>query len=820
MKKAIAVLVVAAVGVGAFLWFKRGGGAPGPSIANPFEQPHTLDRVTADFFIESETGSVIAASGRFYWPPQALPGNMAAEFDEARKKKVDEIEKTALDLVSDIAAARSQVASLRSRYFAFLDVLRANDRAGIPFATASVSMIGAAALRSETQVLASQSLSPPAESNAYAAAMIRECRVFSAAEAASQLLIEADLISTHAAFAASAAEASQSTQVKQAATELEAAFAKSGAMLPSLAPVAEKLTKIHAGFRQLEAAGYYYTRAVVDHVGKTLPTMEKQAAAVRIGGDVEEADAAAAKAWVAYFKEWHRTMQVGIDAVDQTRFPAESARAPTGYGAAFADNGEEWYAKGYRYLSGAAESYKNAVETVATTTYDTVKSGVRAAQRTVQFTTDAAGTLTKMAAQTGYHAYMGNTLQDLRDDIGEYAGELRDNWNGKLPPKTTLRQAKDYLDDLENTAEEAAKSYAATKTDKNWLTWLSGKGAKLAVGAFTGIAKGIYLVSDPNSSAGDLLEGTLELALGGLGGSKSLLKPSEVPGASKELLTTGMEALRQFGRSMSRDGLKKRIGELMQTMGRQGADDFGKWLGNMSELAATRQSLEAIEAAGKALRDRLKQRVADAIEKFGDEAGKSLDDLFNKKFADNLKGLLSSIGSQTVGEKPIDLLDNVLAAALDDYLKDGMAGVLDTRLTAEEIKGLYPGTMTVTRLDFDAKTLKESGGEGCMDLKFTPEMLEAMKKELLNKPRSIHIAVHPRGEDGGTMLLTGQGVQETRIPYVYGSDGEVRGTVTERGFSMHLRGAFRKNGSVSFAGSITGGDSTAGIEVSIDATKR
>lgn len=830
MKKVIAALVVAAVGIGAVLWFKRTPSVPGPKIPKPFAQEHRLDEGTTAFFIESDTATVLAGSGIFYWPPQALPGGMAEEFDTVRKEKVSEILQLAKELSTNVEAARKELTSSRSAYFKFLDVLRASGAEGASYASASVAMIGGAAIRSEGAATAYLSASSVQPESAFAAAMIQECSVYAMAKSALELMQEADLIATHAAYAVIAAESSKDSKVKGAGKALEDSLSGSDPLVPSLTPVAETLTKIHNGLKQLHAAGYYYSRAVVEHVKGSLPGLEKAASSIKTNDEVEEEDIACAKAWVKFFGQWVRSMEQTLGSQNVKEFPAPVASYSSTYGLAFADDGEDWYSTGYRYLADKAQAYKEAVETVTETTFRVVKTGVQKGQRAIQFSTDAAGTLTKMGAQAAYHAYMGNTLQDLKDDLREYAGELRDNWNGKLPPKTTLRQAKEYLDDLEKAAEDMARGFSSTKTENRAIIWLNGKAAKLAVGAFTGLAKGIYLVSDPNSSKGDLLEGVLELALGSLGGSKSLLKPSEFPGAGKEILETGLAALKEMGRSFSRDGLRKKIGDLLQKMGRQGADDFGKWLSNMSELAASRQSLEALEAAGKAFRDQLKSKLAGFLEKVGDEMGKSLDDLFNKSFANNWKGLLSAYGSQTVGGGPIDLIDNILGAVLDDLFKEGMTGILDTRLESDDIRGLFSGTLVYTTIDFDEKQVRESNSEACLDFDFTPEMLEAIRQQLLNKPMAINIAVHPTGEDSGNVLISGKNMNATRIAYVYDSDGRVKGKITERGMTLHLIGSFKKEGGgvppdgtpviITFEGTISGDQPGVRVEGTVTGTKK
>jgi hypothetical protein len=413
-------------------------------------------------------------------------------------------------------------------------------------------------------------------------------------------------------------------------------------------------------------------------------------------------------------------------------------------------------------------------------------------------------------------AYYGDTWKEIKTDLAAIGKRQSDNWQGKPLQKTTLRKGKEYLDAVEADAEAAAAEYAKSKGAGAWTSWGVGKVGKVLVGTFTGVGKGIMLISDPNSTTADYVEGSMELLLASIGGSKTLLKARQVPGFT---VAAGEEAL-QAGKlgwaALMRNRLGNQIARLRELIPNMNPEEL---ISNNREIIAKLVSMRAWEDAMAVLKneigDAMKAGMKAGWENAKSTAAQSWEDMWKEYGPRTLRNQLGTMWQTLTGEGVKDAWDNYWGAIADDWIK-GQAIAAMAGPKPEEIGGTYVGTATFTRIDLPKNPPPKtaSKGEGC-DIDLNDKELI---KGLLDKPLPITIVLTPSSGDAGHITFGGPSSKKrSAAVYRYYPDGTIRATFKQGGEQFNLDARIKDK---ALDGTLSGSAKGAFAEATVTGTRR
>lgn len=788
MKKLAAVVVLSLILVmGAVVSLLRDRSGT-PTESHPFEKSFRLDKATALSYLDNDSADTVLGSGRFYWGARPLPGNLASEYDAARSAKIAEILKLAARVRENATIASQEARRSLTPYYGFLDVLRKQDPRATKGASRSAGALMKLEVGSTVSRLSAESLAGTATGDTYAAALIQEMTVYRSATAGCDQLQLFETFLGHSALASLTAEAHPDPKVNEAGASMSQALANLDSWKAALKAIAEDTSRIHDGLRQLETSDTLYGRAAVGSIKARIDAVMTSGKRLQPGNGLTQADIDYANELLALIQHWNNGMDRALEK------PVSHVRAPRpriyGVGVAWAAD-DSSYRDACASLFDAMDAKLQVAEAVGSATLDSAKGGFRKLQRGIQFGTDYLATGVSMTTRLGLGVYYGDSAEQIKADLKKMGGELRDNWNGKLPKKTTLRQAKELMDEMEDTFDKAARTGAEGVFGEGWKSWMVGKAAKMVMGAFNGLAKGIYLVGDPSSSAGDYVEGSIEILFASLGGTKSLVKASQLKGLAGE----GAQLAKQGWSVLGKSRIQAQIARLTELIGKEGAENMGTYLSNLRELAAARQSLEALDLGRQALSDRIKALIGQGFRQVGSASAESLEDLVKLNSAKGLEGVAAMLASAT-GATRKEIFDNLMASVADDLLETAASDLLRDRIPAAEVSGTYSGTTRIEDVQVNKeeakKIARESKDEGCMNININDAFIENLEKmKGSESPGKMH--VRALSDSSGTLTISGQGSSSpTAIKYSISDSGELEASATQKGFDVDLTGKFVK----------------------------
>lgn len=815
MKRAVSVLLVfVLVFSGTLTGCKKGPLAKKPT--SPFTLEYDLSEENVDFFVANDVAETAITGGPFYAGAQALPSQKTTEFDTARAKKVDDIKAQAKAIVDATTEAKPAMAALRAALADYLDVVYKNDptfKDATIEALGKMEMVGAREAIAEADYAALTSEEP---TQTYTKAMGEYLAVSRAVELGGLYLQDADQIAGLAAVYVDAGTGSSNAAIKTAAGELDAAMeGLLGDALKALEPVAAHIEGVNTGLAQLASADYYFALEGMGWMDSEMTKLEPVVSGLEARDGLSAEDVQAVKDSYAAFAEWNAALDEQLAAVETSGL-VEVAEAPfpdLGVDAAYAAEG---YEPGNNY-DAAGQVLAMSTEPKApekgwlAAGWSGVKSAFGKAKTVVGVGVDAvnAGVYNIGRVTTGI--YYGNSAKDVIKDVMDNTKQLITNYNNGVSGASTFKTAGEYLEGTEEGAGKAAGAATSWTFEKIFgkgkisgtAGWAVGGLTKITTGMFTGLAKGIYKVANKESSSADVATGLVEIALGALGGSKVIIKGSQIPG----LLKGAKEGIGAFSKTVTtlvgsaanateRGQISKTLADLLIKKGLTKAE--------ASQLISNSIKLEINTAVGQyiaASRATMIKKIRDLIAEGGsafvanadDTLRSSLKDLLVKGFPKTMQGILDA-GTTVIGTNAKEYFDNLVAAGLTDgMLTDLVTTALAVPPDPGQVNGTWNGSITITKVDIPQSEQKTADEAGC----------EQMFKQLEGKAQAATFTFKLNDAGSGTVTLAGQGGTGTGTATY--KDGAIKMVVTVQGTTYTMNGtiAFVKTGGMSMSGSWT-----------------
>lgn len=781
MKKPVAVglalAIVAAIAGGVFLFT----GKKGPKVTDPFTFDFDASPQTARALADVDGIALLMSSSPFYQGPVALPGQQTHEFDDARKAKVEQIIADSEDLAAQARKVRPGVEEMRTAFYEFLAVLAKESPDSMKYVREATS----AALRFQVEEglaeAAYEGLKVESDSD-FASSFVTYVRVGRAAQFAGLCIDDANTLVGYAAWALSSLEKTPNTALKTACEKLDRDMGKYDAIRGDLSRLAQGIGRIDAGLKQLRTADHYFACAAVEFMRESIPGLREQMKTVSPGKDLSAEELAFVNDYITSFEKLADAMQADLDSVPPSELvevaqltvprPGEAwaAGEPGNYAKAYAaasapvqtpEPPQGWLSKGWSFAKGAVKTVGHGLQTTA------------------GLVVDMTGAAVKSVMDVGAGAYNGDNWRVVGRRILANAKEVCTNFQTCQSGVKILRNTYETLEGVDRFADAAGAAAAEQVVGKGWTSWGVGKVAKAASGLFTGLGKGVALIANRQASAGDMAVGTIEIAGAVIGGSKLILRGTQMPrffaGLAEGTWLTGKRALNFVTGMFSR--LER--GNLI-TMARQAFRAGASTIGFRGQFQAMNELAAIIKASNAAIAKEIDRLVITALQRgsanFSGTLRESLVSFVRAKYALTLKDAARFLGS-TLGKNPAEFADNIVGQWVDDLLKNIVDNALLEAPRAAELAGNWKGFVRFTDITVPESAKKQ---EGCN----FDEFIKALKDR--NIPATIQFPGVPA--ESGTfrmMLSVGDEPAWQSYPYTY-RDGtlSVRHTIEKAFVTM------------------------------------
>jgi hypothetical protein len=769
----------------------------GGSTAQPFTLDYQLKQADYDFFVGSDTVDTAIVHSPFYPGNQPLPSQNTADYENARWEKVKAIIADADALVTAAKAAEPALTAVRSDYITLLEKVRTGEPKASAFVGSSVASVTALATQEILASTAYESLKSTEATTAYASTMRDYLRVTRALEYAALMLEDWDTLILHAGTLTSAIEVDGSAAAKTAVAEFDAKAEKDVAAAAAvLDPLAAGMDRVDQGMTHLASGDYYFSREALGWMASETAKLKPQvdALAARTGVTQDQVDDI--KTMFGAVEQWNAALTSQLGSLDTSGLVAVSGAAPLGVmpwvDVAYAAEGAAAYLPGADYSAAVAamKTQPASKTSLLGATWSGIKNVFGKAKTGLGVGLDIASVATRNIATAGFNYMNGIPRSETWKQWKQNVKEIGKNYDAGVSGAQVFTDATGFLDAAEAGAGKYAGGWAKSGVESKWgkgkvadtVGWATDGLVKITTGMFTGLAKGIYKVASKGSSTADVASGFVEIALGSIGGSKVLVKATQVPG----LLKGGYQGLKNVGKvfvnlAQSAGDAKVKAALTAEMAALLANNKLTKEA--VTKLISNSVKVEMAEAiAGlmtrnrdlyiKTIRNLIASGASGLKTNFVGGIKSSLEDLVSKSFAKSLQGFLDA-GTTVIGAGLGDYIDNLVGSQLDPILTDLINTALSIPPDPEQVDGTYTGAFIVTKVDIPPEYTKEAKDANCA----------AIFKQLEGKKQAMTLKVSATG--GTATLTSGKSTQKGAFEY---SGGAVSMSFASNGTTMSFKG--------------------------------
>lgn len=834
-----------------------------PKVTEPFTANYEFDDKTLPFFVDNDTTGNIYGSSPFYFGKQPLPFAEGREYETVRAAKVEEIKSVAKAIVGEATAGETDAQTAIDALCAYLQVvIKLEPKAEKPVKTALQSL---ATQRSKQKIQAAlyEGLAKQTCDNGFAQAMVDYYAVVKAVEVGDAYTTLSLQLGTLAAGFVEATKDSSIAAVKEASAKLDADMAIMDAVMERNRKVLGGMVGVRQGLRQLKAADVRYAKAATSYMAEEIPKIRATLRTVQPNENLPKDVLAMAKDHLAYLDGLQKGLSASLDKIPEENLapvpnrPEAVSLIPYAYAtsvSAYNDahgTANQKINTGWSF-GGVLESGWNGIKAVGSG----VKTAVHGIQTGIGVGLDTVDAIVQAPIRIGYDVYTRHTMDSpagkklldryprfndridaefKNDTVKEIVGDFRQiktNYDECKSGSEILTTTKRYLDYGEEVVSQTAEQAAKSQFGDGWTSKGVGLVSKLGAGILTGLGKGVALIGNRQATAGDYVQGGLELVGVAMGGSKMLVKGTQLPQVAKGAGEVGWlgaqrvwQTVRNWAGSEMRSDiaagvkhLRSEIAKATKAGLREEAEQLTQQLARLSvdvaaEQAFKRATKQAIAEIGVKFKDFIKATGAAMKENAGKTMRESMKEFMDGILRRNIKEATEEI-AQSYGAKAAaavgSAIDELFAEGMDDLVKGLVEEAMAESPTADEMNGLWKGTVTITAVTIPpgAKTKNE-------DCDFGKALKDLQGKTL---PAELSVKIGNSGYGNGTFKFGKKG-QESPIPVDLDyKDGKLSGTGGVKGGAMSVNGnASRGDNGYGMTGSarLTGTGDGAGFSISM-----
>ncbi len=784
-KKLLVVLAVIVIVVIILLVLPKG--LLSPKSKEPFTFDFKTDKSSIAAQTENDEMATLLACSPFYAGAKQYSGVNSSEFDQARERKVQEIIRESDDLAANALRMKSDMEKMRTSVSNYLTVCLKNDPKAEKYARESGKRI--LTLMTKEAVAEAQYKSYTANSqNAFAQSFVQYLKASNAVQLGTLYMQDMNNMLVIAALGVEGAAVSANPTIKDAGKKLDQEMGEYDGMLNQSGDLMKGIYSIQYCFKQLKTGDYYFAKSAVAFIRQSLPKLKESAGNMKPNKYMDDKAVAFTKDYLNKFDRLSIEMQKYLDSVPKDSLVQVSSYQP-GSGIAVAqttETGESPYllaAKGNAALSSRVADGISSIfskgAAVAKAGWSGIKTTVHGIQSTVGLGIDIAGTGVANITRIPVGVYYGNTLGECWEDMEANSKQIITNWKNNQSGSSTLRTAKSYFDSVDDGGEYVVSTGVEKTIGKGWISWGTGKVGKAVVGIFTGLGKGIALVGNRDANTSDYVIGTIEIGGAMLGGSKMIIRGTQLPGMVKGLAQSSW-----IGAQGAWNTLGKMLTQLdkneMTALLREAAARGMSSPGLTARIAIADAMMAAATSANTALKAEFRNIIQAGVSagwtNFNATLRSSLNEFVRKQFTANMKGVLSIIG-----DTPGEFVDNVVAQWADDALKSMVDEVMAEPPQPTELKGVWTGKTLITAVTVPEPSEKAKK-QGC-------NFDEIKKLKGQNCATSVNMSGGPSGSGRASVNIAfkaGKG-QAFTGNYNY-SNGDVSISNSAKGVTITMKG--------------------------------
>lgn len=660
----------------------------------PFTFDYPLNESNIGFFTQGDTIGTLLSASPFYSGSQPLPSQATSGYDAARAKKIAEIIKEADTLAQTAVRLKPQLATMRSAFLSYLSAsLKEEPKLG-DFTKQTFNQVAALASREQFVETEYNSMAATGVNNPLAKSFMDYTKVEKAVELGGLYLQDANNMLAYAAIAIKVTENHPKATVKNASVQLDKDMQALDSIRKDLLAAASSMQKIEYGMKQLFTGGYYLSQSANDFMAASLPDLKAKAASLTPRPGLTAEQIQAIRAYLSLLEKWQSQVKQRTDSLDKSRLVAVSQPQQK----------RQWLV--FTRIANAAEppdNYTSAVGSVSAPLqadapkkddpgylakgWNMAKTAYHGAQTVAGVTLDTANAVTQNTFRTYWGVWYGEHANTILDDHKKNWAEVKNNYNNSTSGVSTLKTAGEYLEGVETTARETVGGGVESVTGGFGVTsWAIGAITQATVGMFTGLGKGLYKLADRQADATRLAEGGLDVGLSFIGGSKVLIKGSQVPnlvrGLAGEAEMTGKMAVNYVESTFAESARKNLLKESAELLAKSHLTEreAAKLISNTLEIEAKEQLARGLAAVRERMTIEMTQIVktggATALASAKETVKSSLEDMLKEQFTNSMKGILTAIG-KVVGTSTKDYLDNLVGGWADDMIKAQVTAMVE-----------------------------------------------------------------------------------------------------------------------------------------------
>jgi hypothetical protein len=784
----------------------------GPTIeeiaAKPFTMEYEYSEQQIKSLTENDTMNSIAVAGPFYAGKADFVQPGLQKFQEMKTALVEEIMKNVEQLNKDSQVYAAELKTLKNKYIDYLgQTLEQNNKLGKQLKEVAKAIIEPE-VKYTTNFVHFDSIDTAAITQPATAALMKYQKTYLALE-------NVDLLSRDTAETVgglmnleAALQKSPESKMKEIGTAIITGIpAEVDALGVKLVALQEKQQEVNVQLKQLNTAEYYMGMASVQFVEENLAAIQPQLDSLVPRDNLSAGDIEFIKELAGHYGEFNKEIKQQLAQVDQKELLAFADEDLPGGLIPVALAEEPGYAqKALEMLKGVGKSGFEGGKSLGKFTWETAKAGYNTATTVIGVELDTLGAHTKSAADVIYGVANGNSVGEITTEIASNYKKIGDNFKAGKSGSEILTTATGYFDAVEKGTGKAAENAVESVMGKGWSSWLAGHAGEMTANLFTSLGKGITKVANTQSTTGEVVEGTLDIGLSFIGGSKVLVSGSQFAKGSKEAVKLfGEKGINLIGNSLFKGDVKAIRGlstEILKNT-KLTPEQVTKLITNAIDIEIKEAITAEIAATSKAINQKFLDLIKKAgmtIEKNATAGAKeAYKEFVETAFENTLKGYKDSLIA-VLGKDFTTYIDNLVANKADDLLKEMTKDFID--------KGIIPGINTAP----DLKDLAGKWGEGSMvisDVETTEAFRAQAAKEGCDiseiekqkgKKQALSITMEPTGEEGGNMVLKfGDGESKT-LPFTY-NEGNIVASFSEKDAAVSINmnvteenGVYKNNG--------------------------
>lgn len=809
-----------------------------PKVSEPFTTNYEFDEKTLPFFVDNDTTGNIYGSSPFYFGKQPLPFAEGREFETVRAAKVAEIKAVAKQIVDEANAGDADVQTAIDALCTYLDVVIKLE----PKAEKSVKKALAAIAKSRTKqkidAALYEGLAAQTTDNAFVQTMVDYYAVVKAVEVGDSYTTLALQIGTLAAGFWEATKDSPVAAAKEAAAKLDSDMAVMDSVMERSRKVLGGMVGVRQGLRQLKAADVRYAKAAMAYMAQEIPKIRETLKTVQPNENLRKEILDMTKEHLAYWDGFQKGLSASLNKIpEQNLAPAPSApQAVSLIPYAYA-NSVSPYEAAYGTASqkintgwsfgGMLESGWNGVKAAGSG----IKTAVHGVQTGIGVGLDTVDAIVQAPIRIGYDIYTRHTMESpagkkllekyprfndridaefKNDTVREIENDFRQiktNYNECKSGSEILVQTKRYLDYGEEVVSQTAESAAKSAFGEGWTSKGVGLVSKLGAGILTGLGKGVALVGNRQATGSDYVMGGLELIGVAMGGSKMLVKGTQLPQVAKGAGEVGWlgaqrvwASVRNWATADLRSDiaagvkhLRSKIAEATKAGMKEEAEQLTKQLAALSVDVAAEQAFkkatkQAIVEIGAKFKDLIKATGAAMKENASTTMRESLKEFMDGILRRNIKEATEEI-AKTYGQKAAaavgGAIDELFAEGMDDLIKGLVEEAMAEAPTADEMNGTWRGTITITSV-----TIPPGAQSKNKDCDFAGALKQLQGKTL---PSELIVKIGNSGYGSGTFKMGKSGQMQSIPVEIDYRDGALSATGGVKEGSVSVNGNASRN---------------------------